>query len=141
MKNREMFEVLASYYALYIKTQSYHWNVTGENFFSLHKLLEDQYSRLAEEIDMVAEQIRILGDKVPASLNAFDELSEISDPNEKLKATAMLEELADDNKKMIKIITRVLKIYEKSNDFATVDLLTGCVRARQKDVWFLSSSF
>ena len=30
--------LLADTYILYLKTQNFHWNVTGENFVTLHKL-------------------------------------------------------------------------------------------------------
>ena len=32
---------LAESYALYLKTQNYHWNVTGHQFGSLHSLFEE----------------------------------------------------------------------------------------------------
>jgi starvation-inducible DNA-binding protein len=91
--NQELLNVLANYYSLYIKTQCYHWNVTGIHFISLHKLLEGDYEVLADQIDGLAEQIRILGDKVPVSLKIFDQLSRISEPNETLDDKAMLQDL------------------------------------------------
>jgi len=51
--------LLANTYALYLKTHNYHWNVKGPNFFSLHKLLEEQYEDLAEAVDDIAERITI----------------------------------------------------------------------------------
>ena len=39
--------VLADSYVLYLKTQNYHWNVTGPHFKSLHMLFEEQYTDLA----------------------------------------------------------------------------------------------
>ncbi len=53
--------VLADTYALYLKTQNYHWNVTGPNFKSLHLLFEEQYTDLAQAVDSVAERIRTCG--------------------------------------------------------------------------------
>ena len=38
--------VLAETYALYLKTQNCHWNVTGPNFHSLHSMFEEQYKEL-----------------------------------------------------------------------------------------------
>ena len=44
MSNKPVAEalkkVLADSYALYLKTQNYHWNVEGPNFKSLHELFE-----------------------------------------------------------------------------------------------------
>ena len=36
-------KLLADSYLLYLKTQNYHWNVTGKMFQSLHTLFEEQY--------------------------------------------------------------------------------------------------
>jgi starvation-inducible DNA-binding protein len=35
--------ILADTYTLYLKTQNYHWNVTGPSFQQLHLLFEGQY--------------------------------------------------------------------------------------------------
>ena len=63
--------IIADQYILYTKTRNYHWNVTGEDFIQYHKLFEDQYSAIDEDIDEVAERIRALGGKTPATLGEF----------------------------------------------------------------------
>ncbi len=67
MNNKSMVEslkvLLIESYALYFKTQNYHWNVEGPEFASLHLLFEEQYQDLAESIDTTAELIRGLGQK------------------------------------------------------------------------------
>lgn len=40
-------KVLSDNYALYLKTQNYHWNVERAHFKSLHWLFEGQYTDLA----------------------------------------------------------------------------------------------
>lgn len=57
--------VLADNYALYLKTQNYHWNVEGVNFRGLHLLFEEQYTDLTMAIDTVAELIRGLFVRLP----------------------------------------------------------------------------
>ncbi len=46
---------LADSYSLFLKTQNYHWNVTGPSFISLHTMFEDQYNDLFKAIDVLAE--------------------------------------------------------------------------------------
>ena len=36
--------VLADTFVLYFKTHSFHWNVTGPHFKSLHEMFEEQYT-------------------------------------------------------------------------------------------------
>ena len=47
--------ILASLYSLSLKTQNYHWNITGENFYQYHKLLEKLYKDSLNSIDTLAE--------------------------------------------------------------------------------------
>lgn len=44
---RGLSKLLADSYLLYLKTQNYHWNVTGKMFQPLHTLFEEQYLELA----------------------------------------------------------------------------------------------
>jgi starvation-inducible DNA-binding protein len=41
--NEKLNLILANTYLLYLKTQNFHWNVTGELFYSLHLMFEKQY--------------------------------------------------------------------------------------------------
>ena len=41
---KAMEQALADTFTLALKTQNYHWNVTGSNFFGLHNLFEEQYN-------------------------------------------------------------------------------------------------
>src|SRR5690606_21456872 len=43
--------VMADTYVLYFQTQSFHWNVRGPSFHSLHEMFEEQYEELAEAVD------------------------------------------------------------------------------------------
>ena len=38
--------VLADTFILYLKTHSFHWNVTGPMFQTLHQMFEEQYNEL-----------------------------------------------------------------------------------------------
>jgi predicted phage gp36 major capsid-like protein len=67
---------------LFIKTQGVHWNVTGPTFMGVHKLTEEQYENMYEAIDELAERIRALGHKAPASYTKYGELSSINDKDE-----------------------------------------------------------
>src|SRR5229473_3205526 len=72
-------KLLADTYTLYLKTQGFHWNVTGPRFHDLHKLFEEQYNELADANDEIAERIRALGAKAPASYSEFKKLATLSE--------------------------------------------------------------
>src|SRR3546814_10262294 len=56
---------LADTFTLALKTQNYHWNLVGSNFFSLHNLLEEQYNDGFAAADEIAERIRALAAPAP----------------------------------------------------------------------------
>lgn len=132
--------VLANSYALYLKTQNYHWNVTGQNFKALHELFGAQYEEQALGIDEVAERIRTLGVLVPASFSAFGNGAEISSGNEKAKADAMVQDLHDSNLALVKIMYDAMAVAQKEGDEGTVDMLIGRIKAHEKKAWMLKSS-
>ena len=102
-------QILADSYALYFKTQNYHWNVEGTEFRSLHLLFEGQYEDLAESLDELAERIRTLGVTVPA-LSSLIKLASISELDPNVSASEMLKSLVKDQEIMRDTLYKGLKI-------------------------------
>jgi starvation-inducible DNA-binding protein len=131
--------VLAETYTLYLKTQNFHWNVRGVEFYSLHILFEKQYEELAEEVDEIAERIRALGFFVDASFSSFSELSSIKEEKKVLNAKEMLTSLVQGHDTWAKESRRVAEIADRELDFATVDMLGRRMGGHEKMAWFLRS--
>ena len=68
---------LADTYTLYLKSQNFHWNVTGPMFRSLHLMFEEHYIELRDAVDEIAERIRALGYPSPGSFADFSRLTQI----------------------------------------------------------------
>jgi starvation-inducible DNA-binding protein len=64
-------QVLANTFILSVKTQGFHWNVTGPTFYMLHSMFEEQYEELWPDGDTIAERIRAPGSTVPGSYREF----------------------------------------------------------------------
>lgn len=137
---KSLMQLLADSYALYLKTQNYHWNVTGPNFHSLHSLFEEQYTDLAAAIDTIAERIRSLGAKTPGTLSIFAKLTSIQDGNHNANAQEMVKQLADDQALILKTLKKALEAAQADNDEATIDLIIGRIDIHDKAAWMLSSS-
>lgn len=131
---------LADTYALYLKTQNYHWHVKGPQFKSLHELFEMQYKELAEAVDQVAERILIMGHKAPATFAEYNKLKTIKDGDSNLSANNMVSELANDNSTLVKDLNQAIKIAQENNDEGTVTLLSDRIAAHQKAHWMLTAS-
>ncbi len=137
---KQLEAALADTYALYLKTQNYHWHVTGPHFVSLHQLFERQYKELAEFVDELAERLRILGHKAPATFSEFNELKTIQDGNPTASATQMLNDLAQDRKMMSKRLGLMMESAHDEGDEGSASLLSEQMMSHEKAHWMLSAS-
>ncbi len=131
--------VLASSYTLYLKTQNYHWNVTGPMFTTLHTLFETQYTELAQAVDEIAERIRALGARAPASYTEYAKLSRVEEDNASPSATSMIEALAADQATVAAAAREVIHAASEIDDDATADLGTRRIEVHEKNAWMLRS--
>jgi starvation-inducible DNA-binding protein len=132
-------KLLADSYMLYLQTHNYHWNVTGKLFHSLHALFEEQYSELAEAIDVIAERIRVLGYRAPGTFMEFNELTSIVEDTDQPDALEMVKRLAESNEAVLRTAREVLPYCDKADDEATLDLLTHRLDVHSKSAWMLRS--
>jgi len=131
--------LLANSYALYLKTQNYHWNIEDRCFYALHKALEKQYKYLAHSIDDIAERIRQLGEKVVATFSVFNHNKTLkNDGNHQLDSQAMLQDLQADHLLIRDMLVDMIK--KISDDEVTIDFLTGLQTWHEKQIWMLTSS-
>ncbi|MEC7838926.1 MAG: DNA starvation/stationary phase protection protein [Chlamydiota bacterium] len=131
--------LLADSYVLYVKTQNFHWNVIGPRFHQLHALFQEHYTELAEAIDVIAEQIRILNGRPPSSMGEFLELSTLEESTEQLNENDMLGILLDDNSSLVEQLTKSIESAQKAGDEGTADLLVARLRAHRKNCWMFKS--
>lgn len=144
-KNSKLVEqlkkLLADNYVLYLKTQNFHWNVRGAQFFALHALFEQQYTDLAAAIDEIAERIRALGEYAPGSFKAFSALASIKEAKDApIGATEMVKVLHDDQVHLVKSLKKAVATAAEEGDEVTAGLLTDRLATHEKNVWMLASS-
>ena len=133
-------EILADSYTLYLKTQNYHWHVTGINFKSLHDLFEQQYTELAVAIDDIAERLRTLDEKAPASLQEFEQYRHLKDGDSSLPATKMLEDLHQDHLTVIEHLNEGINLASEQADEDTIALISERLVAHEKMARMLKAS-
>lgn len=132
--------VLADSYTLYLKTQNFHWNVTGPQFHSLHLLFETQYTDLQTAVDEIAERIRSLGDNAPGSFKSFLKLTGIKEAEDTPDATSMVKALAKDQDIVLASLQKALAAAQKAGDEATTGMVTDRITIHEKNRWMLNSS-
>lgn len=131
---------LASTYALYLKSQNFHWNVTGPEFFALHLLFEKHYNELAEAVDELAERLRSLGCYVNATFSAFSKASCLKEPKTgRLSAKQMLKELVEGHEALSQMGRPLISRFQEIHDDVSSDLLIKRLTFHEKAAWMLRS--
>ena len=134
-------KVLANANVLYTKTRNYHWNVVSTDFKELHTLFQEQYEKLAEDIDEIAERIRTLGAKAIGTHTEFNQHSTLKEfPGEYPDAKTMVKNLLNDHETIIRELREEVNTCEKDfGDKSTADFLSQFMQSHEKMAWMLRS--
>ncbi|MXU65684.1 Dps family protein [Oceanomicrobium pacificus] len=130
-------DALADTYTLLFKTHSYHWNVEGPLFYSVHNLTETQYEDLFAATDVLAERIRALGHLAPTRLADIVEASVIKEHENALSAGEMCEDLASDHERVAHRLHALIEMAGREKDAVTEDLATARATFHEKAAWML----
>lgn len=131
--------VLADSYILQLKTQGFHWNVTGPHFYMLHKLFEEIYKDLADAIDNIAERMRSLGFLAPATFKEYQSLTSLKESEANLDAVDMVSHLCLDLECLARTSRKAHDISESVKDIVTQDLMIQRMDSNAKYAWMLRS--
>ena len=131
---------MAETYTLYLQTQNFHWNVKGPNFYSIHKLLEDQYSSYAEAIDELAELLRTTGELSPGTFEEFSELSSITMIKPTGDEKKILSTLIKQTQQLLASLRSLEDAADTENLLAIEDVAVQRISFHQKQLWILESS-
>jgi len=132
-------KVLAENFALYLKTQYYHWNVEGSDFYQLHEFFGDMYEEIYSSIDKFAEEIRALNAYAPGSLERFSSLSSIEGEERILESQKMLSQLLNDNTTYINTLTEAFKLAEQEKEIGLSNFIQDRIDQHKKHIWMLRS--
>ena len=131
--------VLADTYGLYLKSHSFHWNVEGPMFNTLHLMFMEQYTELWNALDDIAERIRSLGYPAPGTNTQFAQLTSIEETPGVPQAMEMVRLLMKGHEAVARTAREVLPAADKGGDEATTDLLTQRLQTHEKTAWMLRS--
>ena len=62
---------LSTYQVFFHKLQNFHWNAVGSDFFDVHEITEEMYKMALNDIDDIAERIRVFGKKPEDKLSEY----------------------------------------------------------------------
>ena len=130
--------ILADSFALYLKTKNFHWHVSGPHFRDYHLMLDDQAAEILGTTDDIAERVRKTGNTTLRSIGDIARRQTIADNDaDFVSPEAMLNELRDDNLKLIEVLREAKDIVDDAKDNATSSILDDWTDAAEKRAWFL----
>jgi len=133
-------ETLANSFMVYFKTHSFHWNVEGAHFHSLHGMFEEQYNEIWAALDDIAERLRALDAYAPLNFATLSKHAAIDETGQMPDAMSMVKMLADDNAALVSQMQDAVIVAQEAGDEATADLLIGRIAAHEKAAWMLRST-
>ena len=99
--------LLANYSIFYQNTRGAHWNIKGNDFFTLHLKFEELYDGLVLKIDEIAERILTLGYTPRHNFSDYQKLSTIQESKE----------VTDGNKCILNILESFKTVIELERTF------------------------
>jgi starvation-inducible DNA-binding protein len=132
-------ELLANYSVHYQKLRNYHWNVRGSDFFDLHVEFETQYNEARDNIDAVAERIRVFGKTPLSTMKDYLEISEIKETSTDLKSDIMVREILSDYRILLQYMFSVVGVAIDQNDSGTEEMIKQFINGVEKHHWMLSA--
>lgn len=134
---QELQQLLADMHVLYMNMRGFHWNIEGNKFFSLHKLFEEIYDGLSEQIDEVAERILMLGENPESKYSNYLKIANIKEAGLVQDTKHTIEGTLDGFKVLVAQMRKVADVAAESDDKVSEDLMIGFIEGYEKQIWML----
>ena len=132
-------QLLANYSVFYQNTRGAHWNIKGNQFFTLHPKFEELYNNLVLKIDEIAERILTLGSTPNHNYSDYLQLSTIKESKEVSDASKDIENILASFKIVIDLQRELLDITEKAGDEGTNSQMSDYITEQEKEVCMYNS--
>src|SRR5438132_12266691 len=130
--------LLADFFALYMKTNNFHWHVSGPHFRDYHLLMDEQADQLYATTDPIAERVRKLGGTTLRSIGHVARLQRVLDNDaDYVTPLDMLAELREDNVRLAEHMRETHDVCDEHGDVATASLLEVWIDEAERRAWFL----
>ena len=131
--------LLANYSVFYQNTRGAHWNIKGDQFFTLHPKFEELYNNLVLKIDEIAERILTLGSTPNHNYSDYLTLSNIKESKEVAEGAKDVENILASFKIVIDLQRDLLDVTEKAGDEGTNSQMSDYITEQEKEVWMYNS--
>lgn len=133
--------VLADVFALYVKTKSFHWHVSGAHFNSFHLMFDEQAAQIFAMTDEIAERVRKIGGRTICSIGQISRNQRIKDNDaDFVTPQDMLAELESDNRQLTAALRETHNVCSEFRDVASASLIENWIDETERRTWFLFES-
>ncbi|MFA7327674.1 MAG: DNA starvation/stationary phase protection protein [Candidatus Kapaibacterium sp.] len=132
-------DLLANYQLYYQNLRGFHWNLKGNDFFTLHIKFEELYNAAQLSIDEIAERIVTL-EAIP--LHTYTDYVKQSTIKEHKNVTTSNDTVSKTVTNLSTLIEKerdALKSADEAGDESTIDLMTQLIAFQEKTIWMLNS--
>lgn len=131
--------VLANTYAYSGMAQGMHWNVKGPNFSEYHGFFGGIYDDAYDQVDRLAEYIRIQGQPAPTNIPEILKAQTIADVTEVKQAMEMIKDLQTANKVMVDSYTKLFSTATKAGAQDIANYAADRMDVHNKQAWMIRS--
>ena len=133
-------DYLANYHIHYQKLRGCHWNIKGQNFFTLHVKFEELYTNAQLTIDEIAERVLTLGKPPHSRFADYIQESKIKEIDTiGMKDLDMVDAILDDMSTLIEIEREILDATASAGDDGSNDMVNRFMQFKEKNTWMLRS--
>jgi len=130
--------VLADSYALYFKTKNFHWHVSGPHFRDYHLMFDEQATQILAVTDAIAERVRKTGNTTLRSIGDIARRQSLKDNDAEYVSPAdMLNELREDNLRLVESLRAAKAAATEAGDNATEGIVDDWTDQAEERAWFL----
>lgn len=137
---QELIETFCDNFVAYYRSHSCHLNITGRNFVSDHKLLNDIYDDLQDEIDTLGEIIRTLDTEVPNTIQEILDTADLDEATTSRGADGMLGITYDAIEHLIESYKEIEELADTSEYAHISNHAQDRVSTLEKFCWMLRST-
>jgi starvation-inducible DNA-binding protein len=132
--------LLADYLALYLKTKSFQWQVSGAHFRDHRLLLDAQAGEILATTGPLADRLRQLGSTALHSVGHIARLQRILDNDSIVTQSEMLTELGDDNLEVAAHLREAHHLCAEHQDITSTRSLGTWLDQAEHRAWFLAET-
>lgn len=131
--------IIANYQVFFRKLQIFHWNITGGDFYDIHEITETLYKRSLENIDILAERVRVFNNTPIYKTIDISKVAVIQEVEHTLTGEMMINEIINDFGILFSFIIDTYEAANQNGDIGTMHLLSKMIQEIETDHWKLAS--